>query len=124
MEDELVKDLNDFLEHTETDATMDYLLILQDTNKCIKKLTEDIDELSARLDEERRARKVLESQLLDYKQTAHSNINKYLFNFYVKSCRDRPAKLEEWILFIKTFRFSEEKKLNNEIYEWIDRNVN
>ena len=116
-------DLNRFLELTETDRTNDYLIILKETNALVKKLMNDVSELSQQLKEERSLRNAAEDKLLLYRETANSNISRYLFNSFIKASKEREATQLEWVKFTQDFRFSEDNKLIKEIYAWIDAHI-
>lgn len=116
-------DLNRFLELTETDRTNDYLIILKETNALVKKLMNDVSELSEQVKEERSLRNAAEDKLLQYRETANSNISRYLFNSFIKASKERECTQLEWVKFTQDFRFSEDIKLIKEIYAWIDANV-
>lgn len=117
------EELNKFLELTEADRTNDYLLVLKETNALVKKLMNDIEELNIRLRAERSQKEAAEAKLLEYRETATANITRHLFNSFVKASFDRDATQLEWVKFIQGFRFSEDMKLNKEIYAWIDANI-
>ena len=116
-------DLNKFLELTETDRTNDYLIILKETNALVKKLMNDISDLSQQVKEERSLRNAAEDKLLLYRETANSNISRYLFNSFIKASKEREATQLEWVKFTQDFRFSEDNKLIKEIYAWIDAHI-
>jgi len=116
-------DLNRFLELTETDRTNDYLIILKETNALVKKLMNDVSELSQQLKEERSLRSFAEDKLLQYRETANSNISRYLFNSFIKAAKERECTQLEWVKFTQDFRFSEDNKLIKEIYAWIDTHI-
>jgi hypothetical protein len=116
-------DLDKFLKLTENDRTRDYLMVLKETNALVKKLMTDIDELQAQLKTERTLRSSAEDKLLLYRETAGSNITRHAFNSYVAASKDRDATHLEWVKFTQSFRFSEDMKLNKEIYAWIDTHI-
>ena len=123
MEASIEEELNKFLEVTEADRTNDYLLVLKETNALVKKLMNDIDELNIRLKTERSQKELAEAKLLEYRETAGANMTRYLFNSFVRASVNRDATQLEWVKFIQGFRFSEDMKLNKEIYAWIDANI-
>jgi uncharacterized coiled-coil DUF342 family protein len=116
-------ELNKFLELTEADRTNDYLTILKETNALVKKLMNDVSELSEQLKEERCLRNAAEDKLLQYRETANSNISRYLFNSFIKASLERECTQLEWVKFTQDFRFSEDTKLIKEIYAWIDAHI-
>ena len=116
-------ELNRFLELTETDRTNDYLIILKETNAFVKKLMNDVSELSQQVKEERTLRNAAEDKLLQYRETANSNISRYLFNSFIKVSKERECTQLEWVKFTQDFRFSEDTKLIKEIYTWIDAHI-
>jgi hypothetical protein len=122
--DTIEDDLDKFLKLTENDRTRDYLAVLKETNALVKKLMTDINDLHAQLRTERTYRNAIEDKLLLYRETGNSNITRYLFNSYVLASKERTATHLEWIKFTQSFRFSEDMKLNKEIYAWIDANLN
>lgn len=83
----------------------------------------DVSELSEQLKEERCLRNAAEDKLLQYRETANSNISRYLFNSFIKASLERECTQLEWVKFTQDFRFSEDTKLIKEIYAWIDAHI-
>lgn len=115
-------DLEAFLALTEKDTTADYLTILRDTTALGKKMQRDYDALKQELCAEREKNKALEKELWDFRNTATACINKRQFGFYFIASKGREPTGQEWQNFIKTFSFSFQKNLDNEVYGWIDLN--
>ena len=101
------------------DMTSDYVSILKESSKVVKRLLEDLESARASLIEERQKVKELEGKLELYYETGISNINRNTFRYYVRAVVDRDETEVEWQHFLLTFTH-DNTSLNNKIYRWIE----
>jgi len=106
----------------DSDLKTEYMTILKESNKLVKHLMKDVDELQATLKEERLHNAELQAKLELYYETGVSNISRFTFRTYVKAAVDRDETQAEWLHFIHNFHYIE-KGLSRKIYEWIDLNI-
>lgn len=106
----------------DSDLKTEYMTILKESNKLVKHLMKDVDELQANLKAERLRNSELQAKLELYYETGVSNISRFTFRTYVKAAVDRDETQAEWLHFIHNFHYIE-KGLSRKIYEWIDLNI-
>jgi len=101
------------------DTTSEYVAILKETSKTVKRLLEDLEAASAALIEERARTKELQAKLELYYETGISNISRNTFRHYVRAVLERDETEVEWRHFLLTFTH-DNTRLNNKIYKWIE----
>ena len=106
----------------DSDLKSEYKTILKESNKLVKHLMKDIDELQMNLKAERLRNAELQMKLELYYETGVSNISRFTFRNYVKAATGRDETQSEWLHFIHNFNYVE-KGLSRKIYDWIDSNI-
>lgn len=106
----------------DSDLKTEYMTILKESNKLVKHLMKDIDELQQSLHQERKKNIELQAKLELYYETGVSNISRFTFRNYVKAAKGRDETHTEWLQFIHNFNYVE-KGLSRKIYDWIDLNI-
>lgn len=106
----------------DSDLKTEYTTILKESNKLVKYLMKEMDELQHSLKEERKRNVELQAKLELYYETGVSNISRFTFRNYVKAAVGRNETQSEWLLFIHNFNYSDQG-LSRKIYDWIDSNV-
>ena len=106
----------------DSDLKTEYMTILKESNKLVKHLMKDIDELQANLKAERLRNAELQAKLELYYETGVSNISRFTFRNYVKAAVGREETQSEWIHFIHNFNYVE-KGLSRKVYDWIDYHI-
>ena len=101
------------------DMASEYVSILKESSKVVKRLLEDLESARASLIEERQKVKELEGKLELYYETGISNINRNTFRYYVRAVVERDETEVEWQHFLLTFTH-DNTSLNNKIYRWIE----
>lgn len=104
------------------DNTIGYSTNLKESNKLVKHLIKDIDEIQKRLSEEIKKNAELQAKLELHYQTIHCNISRFTFRNYVKTAVGRNETESEWIHFIHSFNHGEEA-LSKRINYWIDYHI-
>jgi len=102
----------------ETNLKTDYMMILKESNKLVKKLIEDAETLQRELTEEKKRNSDLEKRLLLYYETGVSNINRFTFRNHMMIALGRQETQEEWTDFLYNFYYID-RSLSHKIDEWI-----
>lgn len=102
----------------ETNIKSDYMVILKESNKLVKKLIEDAEQLQLQLTEERKRNADLEERLLLYCETGVSNITRFTFRNHMMITLGRKETQEEWIDFLYNFYYID-RSVSQRIDQWI-----
>jgi len=98
-----------------------YVHILKSKNNLIDLLNKTIDNVKKELIHSRDRINELEQELNEYRTTASNSINRRQFGFYYYTVTDKQLDEQTWNLFKETFKFTYERQLNDEVYEWIKK---
>lgn len=102
----------------ESNLKTEYMMILKESNKLVKKLIEDTESLQCQLTEQKKRNSDLEEKLFLYCETGVSNITRFTFRNHITIALGRQETQEEWIDFLYNFYYID-KKLSRKIDEWI-----
>jgi hypothetical protein len=102
----------------ETNLKTDYMMILKESNKLVKKLIEDAESLQRELTEQKKRNSDLEEKLFLYCETGVSNITRFTFRNHMIIALGRQETQEEWIDFLYNFYYID-RSLSHKIDEWI-----
>jgi hypothetical protein len=103
----------------ETNLKTDYMMILKESNKLVKKLIEDAEQLQLQLTQERKRNADLEKRLLLYYETGVSNINRFTFRNHMIIALGRQETQEEWTDFLYNFYYVD-RSMSYRIDQWIE----
>ena len=90
-------------------------------NSLIDMLNKTIDNTRKELEFNRHLVNEMEKELEEYRTTSSCCINRRQFGFYYFSATNKKLDEVTWSLFKETFKFTYEKQLNDEIYEWLKK---
>ena len=94
--------------------THNYIVEMSENNKCIKKLMDDISDLTNKLRSERAKVNALETEY-------NSNFGRKDFTCYMRVTRNRDPSDKEWTLFYENFLNGID--FSKAIYKWIETNI-
>ena len=106
----------------DSELKTEYTVILKESNKLVKYLSEELETVKEALKKERERNVELQAKLELYYETGVSNISRFTFRNYVNAATGRNETTSEWMHFIYNFTYIE-KGLSRKIYDWIDYHI-